>query len=152
MRQAHDPDPILSLDLTVGLGTAQRQTGDPAYRGTLLSAARRAAEQGDTDRLVGAVLASDRGFFSTFGTVNPDNIEILETALARLPMDHPDRALVLAMLCQDLTYSSPLDRRIALAEEALAIAESSGHDAVIVRVLNLIYLRSARAVKNWNNR
>ncbi len=138
--QAHDPDPILSLDLTVGLGTAQRQTGDPAYRATLLSAARRAAGHGDTDRLVGAVLASDRGFFSTFGTVNPDNIEILETALARLPADHPDRALVLAMLCQDLTYSSPLDRRLALAEEALAIAESSGHDAVIVRVLNLIYL------------
>jgi len=31
-----DRDPVLSLDLTVGLGTAQRQTGDPAYRGTRL--------------------------------------------------------------------------------------------------------------------
>ena len=73
-----DPDPILSLDLTVGLGTAQRQTGDPAYRDTLLSAARRAAELGETDRLVRAALASDRGFFSTVGTANTANIEVLE--------------------------------------------------------------------------
>jgi class 3 adenylate cyclase len=138
--RAADPDPILSLDLTVGLGTAQRQTGDPAYRETLLGAARQAAELGETDRLVRAALASDRGFYSTVGTPNAANIEVLETALASLPADHPDRALVLALLCQEITYGSPLDRRLALAEEAVAIAESSGHDAVIVRVLNLLAL------------
>ena len=138
--RAADPDPILSLDLTVGLGTAQRQTGDPAYRDTLLGAARRAAVLGETDRLVRAALAGDRGFYSTVGTANAANVEVLETALASLPADHPDRALVLALLCQELTYGSPLDRRLALAEEALAIAESSGHDAVIVRVLNLLTL------------
>jgi class 3 adenylate cyclase/tetratricopeptide (TPR) repeat protein len=135
-----DLDPILSLDLTIGLGTAQRQTGDPAYRGTLLGAARRAAELGQTDCLVRAALASDRGFFSTVGTTNAANIEVLETALASLPGDHPDRALVLALLCQELTHGSPLGRRIALAEEALTIAKASDHDAVIVRVLNLIAL------------
>jgi class 3 adenylate cyclase/tetratricopeptide (TPR) repeat protein len=133
-----DPDPILSLDLTVGLGTAERQTGDPAYRDTLLGAARRAAELGETDRLVRAALAGDRGFFSTVGGINSDNVEVLETALARLPADHPDRALVLALLCQELTYGTPLDRRVALADEALAIAGPSGNDAVIVRVLNLL--------------
>jgi class 3 adenylate cyclase len=138
--KAADPDQVLSLDLTVGLGTAQRQTGDPAYRDTLLGAARRAAELGETDRLVRAALASDRGFFSTVGAANAANIEVLETALASLPADHPDRALVLARLCQELTYGSPLDRRIALGEEAVAIAEASGHDAVIVRVINLIAL------------
>jgi hypothetical protein len=133
-----EPDPILSLDLTIGLGTARRQTGDPAYRGTLLGAARRAAGLGETDRLVGAALASDRGFFSAAGEINSDNIEVLETALARLEADHPDRALVLALLCQELTYGSPLDRRVALAEEALAIAGSSGNEALMVRVLNLL--------------
>jgi class 3 adenylate cyclase/tetratricopeptide (TPR) repeat protein len=138
--RANGPDPILSLDLTVGLGTAQRQTGDPAYRDTLLGAARRAAELAETDRLVRAALASDRGFFSTFGAINSDNIAVLEMALARLPADHLDRALVLATLCQELTYGSPLDRRVALADEALAIAGSSGNDAVIVRVLNLLTL------------
>jgi hypothetical protein len=45
---------------------------------------------------------------------------------------------VLATLCQELTYGSPLDRRVALADEALAIARSAGNDAVIVRVLNLL--------------
>ena len=105
-----DPDPILALDLTIGLGTAQRQTGDPAYRDTLLGAARQAAELGQTDRLVRAALASDRGFYSTVGAANAANIELLETALASLPADHPDRALVLALLCQELTYGSPLDR------------------------------------------
>jgi hypothetical protein len=136
--RADDPDPILSLDLTVGLGTAQRQTGDPAYRGTLLRAARRAAELGETNRLVGAALASDRGFFSAAGAINSDNIELLELALARLPALHPDRALVLATLCQELTYGSTLDRRVALADEALSIARSSGNETLIVRVLNLL--------------
>jgi hypothetical protein len=139
-RRSGDRDPVLSLDLTVGLGTAQRQTGDPAYRGTLLGAARQAAELGETDRLVRAALASDRGFYSTVGTTNPANIELLETALASLPAGHPDRALVLALLCQELTYGSPLDRRIALGEEAVTIAKSSGNDAVIVRVINLLAL------------
>jgi len=44
----------------------------------------------------------------------------------------------LATLCQELTYGSPLDRRVALADEALAIARSTGNDAVIVQVLNLL--------------
>ena len=43
---------------------------------------------------------------------------------------------MLATLCTELTYGSPLERRQALADEALAIAESSGDDATIVRVLN----------------
>ncbi len=44
-----DPDPVRGLDLAIGLGTAQRQTGDPASRDTLLDAARRAAALGDTE-------------------------------------------------------------------------------------------------------
>ena len=34
--QVADPDPVLGIDLAIGLGTAQRQTGDPASRETLL--------------------------------------------------------------------------------------------------------------------
>ena len=57
-------------------------------------------------------------------------------ALDRLASEDPDRALVLATLCAELTYGSPLERRQALADEAIAIARSSGDDATIVRVLN----------------
>ena len=39
MEHVDDPDPVLALDLVIGLGTAQRQTGDPAFRDTLLEAA-----------------------------------------------------------------------------------------------------------------
>ena len=62
--------------------------------------------------------------FSTVGTIDADKVEILELALDRLAADDPDRALVLATLCAELTYGSPLERRQALADEALAIAES----------------------------
>ena len=126
----------LGIDLTIGLGTAQRQTGDAAFRDTLLDAARRAAALGDTERLVTAALANNRGMFSAAGTVDTDRVEILELALDRLPADHPSRALVLAKLCSELDYGSSLERRQALADEAIALARSTGDDATIVRVLN----------------
>ena len=113
---------MLGLDLAIGLGTAQRQTGDPAFRDTLLGAARRAADLGDTERLVAAALANNRGWFAAAGAVDADKVEILEMALDRLSADHPDRALVLATLCAELTYGRPLERRQALADEAIAMA------------------------------
>lgn len=139
-REATNPDPILGLDLAIGLGTAQRQTGSPAYRETLLDAARRAADLDDTDRLVAAALANNRGFYSAAGVIDTDRVEILETALDRLTADTPDRALVLATLCSELAHGSPLDRRQALAEEALAIARACRDDAVIVRVINNVFV------------
>jgi class 3 adenylate cyclase/tetratricopeptide (TPR) repeat protein len=137
--QATDPDPILGIDLAIGLGTSQRQTGDPAFRDTLLGAARRAAGLGDTERLVAAALANDRGFVSSAVAIDADKVEILEMALDRLSPDSPDRALVLATLCAELAIGSPLERRQALANEAVAIAQSSGDDATIVRVLNHVF-------------
>ena len=137
--QATDPDPILGIDLAIGLGTAQRQTGDPTFRDTLLGAARRAADLGDTRRLVTAVLANDRGLVSSVGAIDADKIEILELALDELPRDDPTRALVLALLCQELHYRSSLERRRALGDEALAIATASGDDVTVVRVLNSIF-------------
>jgi class 3 adenylate cyclase len=139
-RQGGDFDPVLGLDLAIGLGTAQRQTGDPAFRDTLLGASRQAADLGDTERLVAAALADDRGFFTVAGGIDVDKVEVLEIGLGRLPAGHPDRALVLATLCSELTFGSPLDRRQALAEEAMTIARSSGDDATIVRVLNHVFL------------
>ncbi len=138
--QTPDPDPVLAVDLTIGLGTAQRQMGDPVFRDTLLDAARRAAAIDDTDRLVSAAVANDRGFFSIAGAIDSDKIEILEVALGRLAPDRPERALVLASLASELTYGSPLERRRALADEAVAIAESSGDDATVVWVLNHVYV------------
>ena len=138
--QAAEPDPAMGIDLAIGLGTAQRQTGDPAFRATLLDAARRAADLGDTERLVGAALANDRGFYSAIGTIDADKVQVLEMALGRLPAEDANRALVLATLCAELAHGSSLDRRQALAAEALAIAESSADEGTIVRVLNNVFV------------
>ena len=137
--QVADPDPVLGVDLAIGLGTAQRQTGDPASRETLLDAARQAADLGDTNRLVAAALANDRGYTTNNNATDTDKVEVLETAVDRLPLDHPQRALVLATLCSELAYGSTLERRKALADEALAIAASSGDDATIARVVNQVF-------------
>ncbi len=137
-----DPDPVLGLDLAIGLGTAQRQTGDSAYHDTLLAAAHQAIDRGDTKRLVVAALANDRGYTSNSNATDTDKVDVLEMALDRLPADDPDRALVLATLCSELTAGSPLERLQALADEALVIAESTGDDATIVRVLNQVILPS----------
>jgi tetratricopeptide (TPR) repeat protein len=133
-------DPVLELDLTTGLGTALRQSGDSGFRDLLLGAARRAAALGDTDRLVAAVLANNRGTFSTVSTIDEDKVEMLETALDRLNPDDVRRALLLATLCTELTVGSSLERREALADEALAIARQHGDDASVVRVTNQVLL------------
>jgi class 3 adenylate cyclase/tetratricopeptide (TPR) repeat protein len=137
--QATDPDQVLGLELSIGLGTAQRQTGDAAFRETLLGAARRAAELDDTGRLVAAALANDRGYPSPSGYVggylDTDKVEILERALGRLSADSPQRALVLATLCSEISFTRTEESR-SLAEEAVAAAHALGDDETIVWVIN----------------
>ena len=135
-----DPDPVLAIDLAIGLGTAQRQTGDPVYRETLLDAAGRAAARDVTDVSVRTALANDRGFYSAVGAIDAAKVELLETVAARLSLESADRALVLATLCSELAHGSFLQRRQALAEEAVAIAESLHDDSVMLRVLNHIHI------------
>lgn len=131
---------LRDIDLAIGLGTAQRQTGESSFRATLLDAATQAAAYGDTERLVAAALANNRGWFSTVGDVDAEKIDVLELALARLGPDGADRALVLATLCSELTYGSTLERRQSLAAEAVSLAQAADDDAVLVRVLNLVIL------------
>ncbi len=140
LEQVDDPDPVLALDLAIGLGTAQRQTGDPTYRDTLLDAAHRAADFGDTERLVAAALANNRGFYSAVGATDTEKVAVLETALDELEDDIPERALVLATLCSELAHGSPLERRQALAEEAETIVTGSNDDGTCLRVLNHLYV------------
>jgi class 3 adenylate cyclase len=145
--QSTTKDPTLGIDLAIGLGTAQRQTGNAGYRETLLHAAHQAAGLGDTGRLVSAALANNRGFVSAVGAIDADKVEVLELALDRLPADVPERALVLATLCQELQFSRDPDRRQALANEAVTIARATRDDALIVRVLNSA--SNPLQVKQW---
>jgi DNA-binding SARP family transcriptional activator len=138
--QIPEGDPVMELDATIGLGTAMRQTGDPAFRKMLLRASRQAADLGDTDRLVAAALANNRGTFSTVSEIDGEKVSVLETVLDRLDADDVRRALVLATLCTELTVGSSVEHRQALADEALEIAARSGDDATMVRVINAVLL------------
>ena len=123
----------------IGVGIAQRQTGDPAFRETLLGASHQAADIGDTRRLVIAALANNRGWYSAGGVLDADRIGVLELALDRLSTEDRDRPLVLATLCSELAIGTSLERRQALADEALTLAQATGDDVTIVRVLNSIF-------------
>lgn len=139
LAQADDADSGLALDLAIGFGTAQRQTANPEYRDTLLGAARRAADLDDTERLVAAALANNPDIvIAQTPQIDAEWVEMLELALDRLPPQHPDRALVLGNLCHEIAFGTSLDRREALASEAVAIALASGDDATIVWVLNKV--------------
>ncbi|MGH9276366.1 MAG: ATP-binding protein [Acidimicrobiales bacterium] len=133
---AHD-----HLDVLIGLGDAQRQAGDPAYRETLLRAAAEATRLDDGARLVAAALANQRGVVSTIGTVDPERITVLERALATIDdSDSRPRALLLATLAAELPFSGDPARVRALAADAEAVARRLGDDATLLRVLNLIFL------------
>jgi class 3 adenylate cyclase len=112
-------------ELLIGVGEAQRQSGDPEYRQTLLDAAALAQELSDTDRLCRAVLANSRGWTSQVGAVDFERVHALEAAARALPDHDARRAQVLALLAQELHYSGDPARCRSLAEEAVEIARAA---------------------------
>lgn len=129
-------------ELLVGLGDAQRQAGEPEFRATLLEAAAMARRLGDGPQLVRAVLANSRGFVSASGVVDEERLSALEDALVAVgPGDGPERAVLLATLAAELSFS-PADRsrRVALSDEALALARRLGDPAALSRVLSLRFV------------
>lgn len=137
LTQADDHDSVLTLDLAIGLGTAQRQTANPAYRDTLLDAAHVAERLGDTDRLVHAALANSRGWASHTGRVDNERIAVLERALDAIgPSATADHARLLAVLASELTFGVDIDRRRALSDEAVDIARRLGDLPTLAWVLS----------------
>jgi class 3 adenylate cyclase len=137
LEDSRDPDPLLSIDLLLSLGISQRQAGIAAFRETLLAAARQAGELGDGPRLAQAALANNRGYVSTLGEVDSEREQALELALQTLSeAESTERALLMATLCAELSYG-PLDRRLALARQAKAIARQLGDKATLGKVLYL---------------
>jgi len=122
--------------LLCGLGEAQRQTGDLAYRQTLLEAAQLALAADDTDTLVAAALANSRQIQSTTGTIDQERVDILEATLDRVgPAPTSERARLLAHLASDRSYDGDPDRRRGLVDEALTIARRTDDPATLFDVL-----------------
>ena len=135
--RADDPDPVLVLDLAIGLGTAQRQTGDPAFRDTLLDAARRASDLGDTERLAAAALANDRGWYSSVGVIDAEKVAVLELALEhRLPADDPRTGAAAGQSLLRAHLRKPSRTPAGAGRRGGGHRRRPGDDAVLVRVLN----------------
>jgi class 3 adenylate cyclase/tetratricopeptide (TPR) repeat protein len=135
-RQVSDPDPRERCELLIGLGEAERQTGNPSSRRTLLDAAGLARELDDVDRLARAVLANTRGFTSHFGAVDGERVQTLEIAARALPDDDPRRAQVLALLASELHYGEDPARCRELAAEAIEMARAAGDETALAYTLS----------------
>jgi class 3 adenylate cyclase len=141
--QHSESDPYVRADLLIGLGEGQLLAGDPSHRQTLLEAAHQATRMGDTDRLVRAALANNRGTHSRTGEVDSERVAALETALAATTGDSPERAQLFATLAVELTFGGDWPRRRSLADEGLSMARRLGEPTTFVRVVNLAYLAIA---------
>jgi class 3 adenylate cyclase len=123
-------------ELSIGLGEAQRQMGDPSSRQTLLDAAQLARELDDADRLSRAVLANTRGFSSQFGLVDEERAWALEAAAQVLGDGDPRRAQVLALLACELHYGGDTARCRRLAYEAIELGRAAGEGAPLAYTLS----------------
>ena len=105
----------------IGLGEAQRLTGDAAYRETLLDASGIASELRDGERAARAALANNRGQTSFHGQVDEERVAAVKRAL-ELDDDPNRRARLLSLQAVELIYEHDHRHRRQLAEEALALA------------------------------
>jgi tetratricopeptide (TPR) repeat protein len=127
-------------ELLLGLGDAQRQTGDAAHRETLLTAAHLADDIDVVDLLVQATLRNSRGLASSIGEIDDERIEMITRALARLgDADSPDKARLLALLCAERQFDSDSDGRLALATQAVEIARRTGDGAALVDAIAICH-------------
>ena len=135
-------DDTTRFELLVGLGDAQRQAGDPEFRTTLLEAAALARRLQDGPALVRAVLANSRGFVSASGVVDDERLHALEDALVAVgDEDGAERALLLATLAAELAFSpADRERRVALSDDALALARRLDDPSALSRVLSLRFV------------
>jgi predicted ATPase/class 3 adenylate cyclase len=143
--QSGEHDDARRCQLMIGLGEAQRQSGEPAFRETLLEAARLARAEGDLDRLASAVLATSRGFTNSVGRTDKELVGIYEATAAALAAEDPRRARVLALLALELAHSVGLAERRALADEALRIARRHADPLLLAHVLTCHPLATADA-------
>jgi class 3 adenylate cyclase len=130
-------EPAERCELLIGLGEAERQSGEAAFRETLLQASRIASELEDAELAARAALANSRGDPSAYGQVDEERVGAIERALA---LQRPDgnlatRALLLSLQSLELAFEFDHRPRRELAEQALALAREAGDARTLDRVL-----------------
>jgi hypothetical protein len=136
LEQTSDTDSRERCDALIGLGEAQRQTGDAAYRESLLEAARIASDLGHAELAARAALANSRGYASVIGERDEERVAAIVRAIE---LDEPPnpvrRAQLLALEATELSWDVDLARRKALVDEALALVRSTADTGALAAVL-----------------
>jgi DNA-binding SARP family transcriptional activator/tetratricopeptide (TPR) repeat protein len=126
----------IGAELLLALGASEERAGLEAARETFATALAVARELDDPALLARAALGA-AGPWSTLGREDPAVVAVLEEALERLgEEDSPLRARLLARLSLELYYSGQPERRMALSEDAVAIARRLGDPATLASALD----------------
>ena len=136
----HQPvrDDELRCRLLVGLGTAQHQVGSSHHRQTLIEAVGLALELNNTDLLVAAILAADRGVAGTSAT-DVEWVSATQTALDAIgPADSRARARLLTVLSQSIDARDWRQRR-DLITDAVAVARRLDDEVALLSILPVAY-------------
>jgi class 3 adenylate cyclase len=135
--QGDAADASQRCQLLIGLGEAQRLTGDAAYRETLLEAARIASALTDPELAAASALGNNRGFSSVIGEVDAERVAAIERALELDAGSVPGRrARLLALLASELAFDAgAVRRRRELAAEAISLGRETDDPRVLGAVL-----------------
>jgi class 3 adenylate cyclase/tetratricopeptide (TPR) repeat protein len=126
------PNQHQRAELLVGLGDSQCQAGIAAHRETLLEAAHLADKTDAVDLLVRAVLSNNRGYVSNFDAVDHERIAAIDRAIARVGnTPTAARAKLLALSAAERLHLVDLPERLALAEDAVAVARRTDDPAAL---------------------
>lgn len=130
-------DDGLRCDLLIELGTAQLRNARPEHRQTLFEAATLARALPDRDRLIAAVLANNRGWFSDAAAIDHDRVAGIETALAMCgPTDSGVRAPLLAAWAMENARDPWIrDQVLDASAEAVDLAEARSDEAMLTMTL-----------------
>ncbi len=131
-----DADFGVRCDLQIALASALFQAGDAGWRAAMFAAADSARAAHDSERLARTVMV--RGQAGPSGSaVDDENVALLEEALAGLGEPRTGlRSLVQMSLAVELQWGPQLDRRRALAKDALEMAREVGDPAVLAYALS----------------
>jgi predicted ATPase len=123
---AEQPDQLRRCELLLALGEARMAASDvAAARAAYRQAGELAGRIGWPETLARAGLGL--GLVVAGGIVDPAEVELLKQALAALGgADSSLRARLLARLARALVYRPQAERRLALSEEAVALARRLG--------------------------
>ncbi len=131
------PEPEVRADTLLELGEALKKVGDLRRLPTAFAAADAARELGDSERLARAALTiTTTAFPVQMGSVDDDVVALYEEALAALG-DEPSalRARLLSAVAVELQWGPEIERRRALADEALEMAREVRDSTTLTAVL-----------------